>query len=217
MPTKCAFAATDTSSAARWRSRSRLIPRTNPHHRGAQPAAEPRELRGARTGIFFGGGGRLGRARPPRWAALIEKINNERTEHIVTIEDPIEYIFENKKSLIDQREVRVDTSDFSGGAAIRLPPGRRRRHDRRDAHAGDYGHGRHPPPRRGHLVFSTPPHQQRRADHRPHHRLVPRAAAGADPHPARRILGGDILAAPRAPGIGRIAAGLRAFGSETTR
>ncbi|MDP4020974.1 MAG: ATPase, T2SS/T4P/T4SS family, partial [Candidatus Adlerbacteria bacterium] len=39
--------------------------------------------------------------------------NLERAEHIVTIEDPIEYLFENKKSLIEQREVRVDTSDFT--------------------------------------------------------------------------------------------------------
>ena len=45
-------------------------------------------------------------------AALIEKINNERTEHIITIEDPIEYLFDNKKSLINQREVRIDTADF---------------------------------------------------------------------------------------------------------
>jgi len=36
----------------------------------------------------------------------------ERTEHIITIEDPIEYLFENKKSLINQREVRIDTADF---------------------------------------------------------------------------------------------------------
>ncbi len=44
---------------------------------------------------------------------LIEKINNERSEHIITIEDPIEYLFENKRSLIEQREVKIDTKDFS--------------------------------------------------------------------------------------------------------
>jgi len=33
-------------------------------------------------------------------------------EHIITIEDPIEYLFENKKSIIDQREVRIDTANF---------------------------------------------------------------------------------------------------------
>ena len=46
-------------------------------------------------------------------AALIEIINQTRNEHILTIEDPIEYLFESKKSIIDQREVRSDTPDFN--------------------------------------------------------------------------------------------------------
>lgn len=45
-------------------------------------------------------------------AAMIEMINQERKSHIVTVEDPIEFIFEDKKSLIEQREVGVDTSSF---------------------------------------------------------------------------------------------------------
>ncbi len=66
----------------------------------------------ARKQGFFLVVGPVGQGKTTTLAALIEKINNERTEHIITIEDPIEYIFENKKSLIDQREVRVDTGDF---------------------------------------------------------------------------------------------------------
>lgn len=46
-------------------------------------------------------------------AALIDKISKERFEHIVTIEDPIEYVFRDNKSLIDQREVGDDTKSFS--------------------------------------------------------------------------------------------------------
>lgn len=61
---------------------------------------------------FFLVVGPVGQGKTTTLAALIERINNERTEHIITIEDPVEYIFENKKSLIDQREVRVDTADF---------------------------------------------------------------------------------------------------------
>ena len=61
---------------------------------------------------FFLVVGPVGQGKTTTLAALIEKINQERAEHIVTIEDPIEYLFENKRSLIDQREVRVDTSDF---------------------------------------------------------------------------------------------------------
>jgi len=45
-------------------------------------------------------------------AAMIDKINNERYEHIVTIEDPIEYLHSHKKCLINQREVTSDTSSF---------------------------------------------------------------------------------------------------------
>ncbi len=61
---------------------------------------------------FFLVVGPVGQGKTTTVAALLEKINIERTEHIITIEDPIEYLFENKKSLIDQREVRVDTADF---------------------------------------------------------------------------------------------------------
>jgi twitching motility protein PilT len=66
----------------------------------------------AREQGFFLVVGPVGQGKTTTLAALLEKINQERTEHIITIEDPIEYMFENKKSLIDQREVRVDTADF---------------------------------------------------------------------------------------------------------
>jgi len=46
-------------------------------------------------------------------AAIIDEINHTRAEHIITIEDPIEYIFEEDRSLIDQREVYLDTLSFS--------------------------------------------------------------------------------------------------------
>ncbi len=61
---------------------------------------------------FFLVVGPVGQGKTTTLAALTEKINMERPEHIITIEDPIEYLFDNKKSLIDQREVRVDTADF---------------------------------------------------------------------------------------------------------
>jgi twitching motility protein PilT len=62
---------------------------------------------------FFLVVGPVGQGKTTTLAALIELINTERMEHIVTIEDPIEYIFEPKQSLIDQREVRIDTKDFA--------------------------------------------------------------------------------------------------------
>lgn len=64
---------------------------------------------------FFLCVGPVGQGKSTTLAAMVELINQTRAEHIVTIEDPIEYIFEPKKSLIDQREVRVDTKDFYTG------------------------------------------------------------------------------------------------------
>ncbi|MCF7815730.1 MAG: PilT/PilU family type 4a pilus ATPase [Candidatus Pacebacteria bacterium] len=64
---------------------------------------------------FFLCVGPVGQGKSTTLAAMIELINQTRAEHIMTIEDPIEYIFEPKKSLIDQREVRVDTADFHTG------------------------------------------------------------------------------------------------------
>jgi twitching motility protein PilT len=61
---------------------------------------------------FFLTVGPAGQGKSTTLAALIEIINQERLEHIVTIEDPIEYLFEPKKAIIDQREVRIDTTDF---------------------------------------------------------------------------------------------------------
>lgn len=62
---------------------------------------------------FFLVVGPVGQGKTTTLAALIDLINRERAEHIVTIEDPIEYVFEPKQSLIDQREVRTDTKDFA--------------------------------------------------------------------------------------------------------
>ncbi len=45
-------------------------------------------------------------------AALIDEINRERAEHIITIEDPIEYLFVGDKSIINQREIGNDTKSF---------------------------------------------------------------------------------------------------------
>ncbi len=46
-------------------------------------------------------------------ATIINMINEERTSHIITIEDPIEYIFTDKKSIVEQREVGHDTLSFA--------------------------------------------------------------------------------------------------------
>ena len=57
-------------------------------------------------------------------ASLINQINTTSAKHIVTIEDPIEYVFECKKSIVSQRQVNVDTHSFSDGIkyALRQDP-----------------------------------------------------------------------------------------------
>src|SRR4030043_1621878 len=45
-------------------------------------------------------------------AAMIDRINSERDEHIITVEDPIEYLHTHKKCLVNQREVNADTVSF---------------------------------------------------------------------------------------------------------
>lgn len=61
---------------------------------------------------FFLVVGPVGQGKSTTLAAMIDLINHERTEHITTIEDPIEYLFVEDKSIIDQREVRIDTESF---------------------------------------------------------------------------------------------------------
>lgn len=61
--------------------------------------------------------GPTGQGKSTTLAAIIEKINELRNEHIVTVEDPIEFLFESKKSFIQQMEVSIDT--LSWGSSLK--------------------------------------------------------------------------------------------------
>src|SRR3954464_11349291 len=65
--------------------------------------------------------GPTGSGKSTTLAAMLDKINSERHEHILTIEDPIEYIHAHKKCLVNQREVHSDTDSF--GTALRAALG----------------------------------------------------------------------------------------------
>ncbi|TMA46855.1 MAG: type IV pilus twitching motility protein PilT [Deltaproteobacteria bacterium] len=56
--------------------------------------------------------GPTGSGKSTTLAAMIDKINRERHEHIVTVEDPIEFVHEHKSCLVNQREVFADTQSF---------------------------------------------------------------------------------------------------------
>jgi len=68
--------------------------------------------------------GPTGSGKSTSLAAMIDKINGERNEHILTIEDPIEYIHPHKNCLVNQREVHSDTGSFGNAlrAALREDP-----------------------------------------------------------------------------------------------
>lgn len=61
---------------------------------------------------FFLVVGPVGQGKSTTLASMIQFVNRERAEHIITIEDPIEYLYKEERSIIDQREVRFDTEDF---------------------------------------------------------------------------------------------------------
>src|SRR5213596_1248477 len=68
--------------------------------------------------------GPTGSGKSTTLAAMLDKINSERHDHIITIEDPIEFVHQNKSCLVNQREVHADTKSFSDAlrAALREDP-----------------------------------------------------------------------------------------------
>ena len=68
--------------------------------------------------------GTAGSGKSTTQACIIDAINEQREAHIVTLEDPIEYLHRNKKSLISQREIAIDTENYLTGlrACLRQAP-----------------------------------------------------------------------------------------------
>ena len=68
--------------------------------------------------------GTTGSGKSTTLAAMIDDINSTRTSHVMTVEDPIEFLHRDKRSIISQREVGVDTSSFSQAlrSALRQDP-----------------------------------------------------------------------------------------------
>ena len=68
--------------------------------------------------------GATGTGKTTSLASMVEHMNTQRTAHIITIEDPIEYLIRDKKCLVNQREVGVDTDSFADAlrSALRQDP-----------------------------------------------------------------------------------------------
>lgn len=98
--------------------------------------------------------GTTGSGKSSTIAALLERINNTRHDHIVTIEDPIEFLYECKKSLVDQREIGINVPNFELAlrALLREDPDVVLIGEMRDA---ETFHSALQAADTGHLVFST--------------------------------------------------------------
>ncbi len=68
--------------------------------------------------------GTTGSGKTTTLAAMVDRINSDRTDHVITIEDPIEFLHRDKKAFVNQREVQVDTANFGGAlrSALRQDP-----------------------------------------------------------------------------------------------
>ena len=121
--------------------------------------------------------GPTGSGKSTTLAGMVNHCNDNRPDHIITIEDPIEFVHESKRCLVNQREVHRDTLGFTRGAALGAARGPRHHPGRRNARPGDHPPGadrrRDRPPGVWHAA-----HQLRRQDHRPHRRRVPGRGEG---------------------------------------
>lgn len=103
---------------------------------------------------FFLCVGPVGQGKSTTLAAMVDTINKTRADHIVTIEDPIEYVYHEEKALIDQREIGIDTHSFEKALTAAL---------RQDVDVILVGEMRNPETisaavtaaETGHLVYST--------------------------------------------------------------
>jgi twitching motility protein PilT len=101
----------------------RLIPSNIPTFESLNLPSQLADISGLRNGLVLLTGP-TGSGKSSTLAAIIDRINETKSWHIVTIEDPIEFLHSHKKATINQREVGSDTKDFPSAlrAALRQAP-----------------------------------------------------------------------------------------------
>jgi twitching motility protein PilT len=101
----------------------RVVPNTVPNFDTFSLPPQLRELCNLKTGIVLVTGP-TGSGKSSTLAAVIDRINEDKAIHIVTIEDPIEFLYQHKKATIHQRELHSDTPNFALAlrAALRQAP-----------------------------------------------------------------------------------------------
>ena len=101
----------------------RVIPSTVPDFEALSLPAELEKIVGLRNGIVLVTGP-TGSGKSSTLAAIIDKINKEQSYHVLTIEDPIEFLHPHKNCIVNQRELHSDTPNFALAlrAALRQAP-----------------------------------------------------------------------------------------------
>ena len=123
LPGKCRFRVNVFQQRNSYSIVMRVIPHTVPTFEDLRLPQQLAGIADIRNGVVLLTGP-TGSGKTSTLAAIIDRINETKAYHIVTIEDPIEFLHSHKKSTINQREVGSDTKDFASAlrAALRQAP-----------------------------------------------------------------------------------------------
>jgi twitching motility protein PilT len=123
LPGKCRFRVNIFQQRSSFSIVMRAIPTEIPSFEALMLPQQLKDITNIRNGVVLLTGP-TGSGKSSTLAAIIDQINNVKAYHIVTIEDPIEFLHNHKKSTINQREVGADTKDFASAlrAALRQAP-----------------------------------------------------------------------------------------------
>jgi len=141
--------------------------------------------------------GETGSGKSTTLAALLDRINHTRNAHIITLEDPIEYVYVPDRCIVNQREIGADTRSYADGlrAILREDPDVILIGEMRDLNTIETALTA---AETGHLVFATL-HTNSAADGGPHGQCVPRRPAAADTSSAVHYPAGRPVPAAAAP------------------